>query len=139
MHWGVVTAAPVGKDLVRCVLASVLFGNHRDIKFPDRAYVKAIVILKDLLEVGQLKWKHMLTGKIRTGLHDFAAGMGRILEGRGESFLFALGTYQLRLELDAVAIRKSQRLFQENRGILVLHRVRSSRPHIFTQHVYHVW
>src|SRR6266851_3913778 len=134
----VVSAAPVGIDFARHILAGVLFGQYRHVKLPDCPHVETLVLLKDLLEVWKLKWKYMLARDISARLHDFAAGAWRILEGRGKGLFFALGAQQFGLEFDAVAIRKSQRFFQKNRSILVLYRVGSSRAHLFVQHVHHL-
>src|SRR5216684_8821611 len=113
MHRVIVSAPPFGIDFARSLLARVLLRQDRDVKLPDRPYIEALIILKDLLEVRQFKGKQMLARNIGARLHDLAAGAWRILKGRGKGPLFSLGAEQLGLEFNSVAIRKGQRVLQK--------------------------
>src|SRR5260370_35911085 len=99
----VVSAAPVGIDFARPLLAGVLFGQYRHVKLPDCPHVETLVLLKDLLEVWKLKWKYMLARDISARLHDFAAGACRILVVRGKGLFFAVAPQQVGLAFGAVA------------------------------------
>ena len=57
----IISAPPIGINIACSIFAGVLLGEHGNIKFSNRADIKAVIILENVLKIWQLQRRHVLS------------------------------------------------------------------------------